>query len=72
MDQLNTLLMQLVGKKGSLVAVRFSDCQSLRPQTRDVTELSQIRIRRMRIQLFNSGRMRIRMRIYIYALLKIM
>jgi len=34
---------------------------------RDVTELSQIRIRRMRIQLFNSGRMRIR--IYIYSLL---
>jgi len=35
---------------------------------RDVTELSLIR--RMRIQLFNSGRMRIR--IYIYALLKVM
>jgi len=30
-----------------------------------VMELSQIRIRRMRIQLFNSGRIQIRMRIYI-------
>jgi len=34
----------------------------VRPTIRDVTELSQIRIRRTRIQLFNSGRMRIRMR----------